>query len=187
MLRANDPIVSVVDLSTVVAVIYVIERDFPEIRLGQRASVTTDAYPDRTFQGTVVRKAPVLKEESRQARVEIEVPNPDGALAPGMFVRAEIQFDEHPDATVVPVSALVRRNGRRGVFLVDREEMTARFMPVRPGIVEGRVAEVSDPPLEGLVVTLGQHLLADGAKIRLPDAEPEGTRNSGAAPQRGQP
>ena len=172
MLRANDPIISLVDTSSVTTVIHVIERDFPEIRVGQVATVRTDAYPGREFQGHVVRRAPVLQEESRQARVEIDVPNPDGLLAPGMFVRAGIEFAEHLDAIVVPVSALARRNGREGVFHADVKEMKGRFVPVTLGIVNGDSAEVLDPKLDGLVVTLGHHLLEDGAPIALPDRQP---------------
>jgi len=180
MLKANDPIVSVVDLSSVTAVVYVIERDFPQIRVGQEATVMTDAYADRQFTGKVVRLAPVLKEESRQARVEIEIPNRDGLLAPGMFVRARIQFAEHPGATVVPVSALVRRNGNQGVFLADTEAMRGHFVAVRVGIVDGNLAEVLEPKLEGTVVTLGQHLLEDGAAIVLPGGPP-GSSGAGRA------
>jgi RND family efflux transporter MFP subunit len=180
MLKANDPIVSVVDLSSVTAVVYVIERDFPQIQVGQEATVMTDAYADRQFTGKVVRLAPVLKEESRQARVEIEIPNRDGLLAPGMFVRARIQFAEHPGATVVPVSALVRRNGNQGVFLADTEAMRGHFVAVRVGIVDGNLAEVLEPKLEGTVVTLGQHLLEDGAAIVLPGGPP-GSSGAGRA------
>jgi len=188
MLRANDPIVSVVDVSTVTAVVNVIERDFPEVGVGQLATVTTDAYENKQFTGKIVRRAPVLKEESRQARVEIEIPNAEGLLAPGMFVRTRIQFAEHKDATVVPVTALVQREGRQGVFLADTKEMKARFVPVKLGIVSGDSAEVTEPRLEGMVVMLGHHLLEDGSPITLPDARPpaaEGQPPAGApgAPQ----
>jgi RND family efflux transporter MFP subunit len=189
MLRANDPIVSIVDLKTVIGVINVIERDFPGIKVGQTAQITTDAYPGRTFTGTLVRFAPVLKEDSRQARVEIEVPNEEGLLAPGMFIRASIRFAEKQDATIVPLAAIASRNGRQGVFLVDTSEQTARFVPVTLGIVNGTRAEVVDPPLEGMVVTLGHHLLEDGAAITLPHEEAPATAPSAAgedtAPRRG--
>jgi RND family efflux transporter MFP subunit len=165
MLRANDPVVSIVDISTVKAIINVVEEDFPDIRVGQETTITTDAYGDRKFTGKVARRAPVLEEESRQARVEVEIPNPDRLLAPGMFVRATIQFDIHDDVTVVPGSALVRRNGDRGVFLADLENNSAKFIPVQTGIVDGEWVEIVEPELEGQVVTLGQHLLEDGASI----------------------
>ena len=176
MLRANDPVVSIVDVSTIIAQIHVIERDFPQIRIGQVARVTTDAYPDNAFEGRVVRKAPVLAEESRQAMVEIEIPNPDFRLAPGMYVRAAIRFAEIDDAVVVPESAVVQRDGVRGVFLVNREEQTAAFVPVETGISEEGNVQIKAPVLSGEVVTLGQHLLEDGAAIRIAAGTTEGAR-----------
>lgn len=168
MLRANQPIVSVLDLHTVKAVIHVIERDYAKIGLGQSAHIETDAYPGRSFEGRVVRVAPVLKETSRQARVDVEVPNPERLLKPGMFIRARIQFDKHEGATVVPRTALVYRDDRQGVFCVDEAKSLAHFLPVKVGIVEGELAEILEPALNGRVVTLGQHLLEDGAPILLP-------------------
>ena len=170
MLRANDQIVSIVDLSSVRAIINVVEQDFPNIRIGQATTISTDAYGDRIFTGMVARRAPVLKEESRQSRVEIEILNPDGLLAPGMFVRASIKFAEHHNVTVVPLTALVRRNGSRGVFLADMQEMKAHFIPLQVGITDGEWVEVLQPELEGMVVTLGQHLLEDGAAINVPES-----------------
>ena len=167
MLRANDPVVSIVDINTVIARINVIERDFPEIRIGQLATVTTDAYPGRTFDGFVVRRAPVLAEESRQALVEIEIPNKELLLAPGMYMRARIEFAKKPDVTVIPVSAIVNRGGRRGVFLSDEEGLTVAFVPIETGITQGGRAEVTAPDISGRVVTLGQHLLEDGADINI--------------------
>ncbi|MGM0404284.1 MAG: efflux RND transporter periplasmic adaptor subunit, partial [Thermodesulfobacteriota bacterium] len=167
MLRANDPIVAIVDIDPVVAQINVIERDFPEIRIGQRAIVSTDAYPDRTFDGLVVRRSPVLTEESRQAMVEIEIPNYDSLLAPGMYVRTRIEFERKRNAIVIPASSLVRREGKRGIFIADKDTQTASFVPVQTGIVEEERMEVTSPDIQGLVVTLGQHLLEDGAAVRI--------------------
>lgn len=167
MLAANAPIASVICIDTLKAVIHVIERDYPRIRPGQKAFITTDAYPGRTFTGTIARIAPVLKEAARQARVEIDVDNPGKALTPGMFVRVQIRFEQHENAVVVPVKALVRDNGTRSVFLVDRELSRVRLVPVEIGIIEGDLAEVTSPDLEGLVVTVGQHLLQDGSEIVL--------------------
>jgi RND family efflux transporter MFP subunit len=188
MLRANDPIVSILDLSYLTAVVHVIERDYSKIALGQQVALTTDACPGRTFTGTVVRVAPLLKEESRQARVEVEVPNQEGVLKPGMFVRAEIEFGRVPDATVVPVSALARRNGEQGVFLADLEQKKAHFVAVTPGIVNEDQVQVVSPPISGMVVSVGHHLLEDGSAIAVaagtataegPQGRPAGPRGDG--------
>lgn len=174
MLAVNTPIVSILDIDPLRAAIHIIERDYSRVQPGQEAMLTTDAYPATTFTGTVVRVAPLLKETSRQARVEIEVPNADRRLKPGMFIRARIEFRQQTDATVVPIAALARREGRQGVFLADLENRTARFVPVTLGIVNGDRAEVVSPKLSGSVVTLGQHLLTDGGAITVPDLEPTG-------------
>ena len=57
--------------------------------------------------------------------------------------------------------------------MANMEQKTARFVPVTLGIVNGTQAEVINPPLSGPVVTLGHHLLEDGAKIILPGERPK--------------
>jgi RND family efflux transporter MFP subunit len=181
MLAPNASIVSVLDIRALTGVIYVIERDYSKVRIGQQASVSTDAFPGKTFPGTVVRVAPILKETSREARVEIEVPNPEGLLKPGMFIRVQIEFSRFDEATVVPISAVAKRNGQQGVFQVDMQEMTAKFVPVDLGIVNNERAQILTPQLTGQVVTLGHHLLEEGSSIILPgrgDARKKPTEKS---------
>ena len=138
------------------------------MQIGLDAVAKTDAFPGKAFSGKIVRVAPLLKETSREARVEIEIPNHGGLLKPGMFTRVHIEFDQHDNATVVPLDALVKRNGEEGVFVADLEERKAYFLPVIPGIFNGNRAEIVSPSLSGYVVTLGHHLLEDGASIILP-------------------
>jgi len=201
LVQTNQPIVSVLENNPLVAVVFVVERDYPKMHVGQQALVTTDAYPGKTFTGDIKRIAPLLKETSRQARVEIEVPNPEHLLKPGMFVRARVEFDSHDNVPLIPLGALVRRAGQQGVFLVEGSEssvlsatsqerpslsaLRVRFVPVTVGIIDGEVVEVADPALAGTVVTLGNHLLEDGSRITLPQATetkpepPPGARTEG--------
>ena len=189
MLAPNTSIVSILDIDSLLALIYVIERDYSKVRIGQEGIVSTDAFPGRNFSGKVLRLAPLLKETSRQARVEIEVPNPEGLLKPGMFVRVQIEFTHKENATVVPVSALIKRKGVVGVFLADPAEMKARFFPLTIGIVNSEWAEVVKPSLDGSVVTLGHHLLEEGSTIILPPAKPvgQGTGTAGHKDEEARP
>jgi RND family efflux transporter MFP subunit len=173
LVSVNQPIVSVLENNPLTGVVFVIERDYPKMGVGQEAVVTTDAYPRQVFRGSIRRIAPLLRENSRQARVEIEIANADHLLKPGMFVRAQVEFASHEQAMLVPISALVRRDGKEGVFLVENDgsqepALRARFVPVTTGIISGEVAEVREPVLSGQVVTLGNHLLEDGARVILP-------------------
>jgi len=169
MLTPNAPILSILEIQTVIAAIYVTDKDYFRIKTGQNAVVSSKAFPEITFSGRIARIAPLLKETSREARVEIEIPNPDELLKPGMFVSAQIEFTTKNNATVVPVSAVVKRENKQGVFVADTQNKTAQFVPVSLGIVNGEWAEIVEPnSLSGFVVTLGQHLLGNGSPITLP-------------------
>jgi RND family efflux transporter MFP subunit len=168
MLTQNTPIISILDNSSMTAVIDIIESDYSKIRIGQETFITTDAYPDKQFVGRIARIAPELSEASRQARVEIDIPNTEGLLKPGMFARVNILFQNHPNATAVPLAAITINKEQKGVFLVDKPNMIVHFIPVKTGIQQGDMIEIIEPSIQGEVVTLGNNQLEDGKKIRLP-------------------
>ena len=181
MLAPNTPMASILDISSLVAVISVIERDYSKLKPGLAAAISTDAHPGLRFSGRVVRVAPILKQTTREARVEIEIPNHDLLLKPGMFVRVQIEFARHENACVVPLSALVKRDGVEVVFRADTEARSVRRIPVTVGIRNGGQAEILDPPLTGSVVVLGHHLLEDGSRIIVPSAEGASDRSPKSA------
>lgn len=172
MLTASSPILSILEINPLIAVIHITDKDYFRIERGQDAIVSSDAIPDSVVSGKIVRIAPLLKETSREARIEIEIPNSEELFKPGMFVNVQIVFATHSDVTVVPVSSVVKRDNQQGVFLADLENRTAQFVPVKVGITSSELAEIIDPPsLSGSVVTLGQHMLVHGSPIILPQKE----------------
>ena len=112
----NAPVVDVVDISRVRLVVNVVERDLKELKAGDGAKVEVDAFPGETFQGRIARVAPVLDPATRTAPIEIEVPNADFRLKPGMYARAGITTHVKKDTLVVPLDAVADLGGRRGVF-----------------------------------------------------------------------
>jgi RND family efflux transporter MFP subunit len=173
MVGSSTAILSVIELQPITAVIHVTEKDYFRLKPNQPVALTSGAFPGREFQGQVARIAPLLKETSREARVEVNVDNADGSLKPGMFVNARIEFADKAGATIVPVSAVVTRNGRQGLFLADLAAKKAVFLPVTVGIVEGDRAEILEPAqATGQVVTLGHHLLENGTALILPGEAP---------------
>jgi RND family efflux transporter MFP subunit len=171
---ANAPLLSIVELDPITGVIFVSERDYARLGAGQAVSLATDAHPGATFSGRIVRIAPVFREATRQARVEIEIPNPRYQLKPGMFIRATVILERVAQAVIVPDAALTVRDGRTGVFLVSEDGRSASWRNVTVGIRDGARVQVSGDGLSGRVVTLGQQLVNDGSPILIP-AQEDGT------------
>ena len=177
MLTPNAPILSLLEINPLLAIIHITDKDYFRIKPGQSALINSDALANQTATGEIVRIAPLLKETSREARVEIEFANPESLFKPGMFINVRIEFATHEQATVVPVSSVVKRNDQQGIFLADPENNVVQFVPVTVGISTSELAEILEPSLiEGQVVTLGQHLLADGSPIIL--SEPSSFQDS---------
>ena len=165
----NAPLLRIVELDRLVAVFYVTEQDYALLKQGQEVELRTDAYPAEVFSGRVSRIAPVFRESTRQARVELLVDNPETRLKPGMFVRILVMLQRAENATIVPERALVVRNGKSGVFVVDEDGASVRWQVVELGIRQQERVQVVTPGVEGRVVTLGQQLLDDGFAISVAD------------------
>jgi RND family efflux transporter MFP subunit len=166
---ANGALLRIVELDAVKAVIFVAERDYARLDPGQPALLTTDAFPAKRFEGRIERIAPVFREATRQARVELIVPNKELLLKPGMFVRATVVLDRIADAAQVPEQALTERNGENGVFVVNEDGQSVAWRKVNIGIRQDGRVQVTGRGLAGRVVMLGQQLLKDGSAITLPD------------------
>jgi RND family efflux transporter MFP subunit len=169
MLAPNSAVVTVIGIDTVVVRTTVIERVYGQVAMGQTAEIQADAFPERTFFGKVSRIAPMLQEASRVAQMEIEVANDSLLLKPGMFCKVTLVVAEKDSAQLVPTAAVVTRNGTSGVFVVRSGETTTHFVPVQIGISAPDLTEILAPAIDGLVVSLGQHLLQEGSTVILPE------------------
>lgn len=172
---ANAPIISIIDLDALRAVTFVTDRDFARLQVGQVTRIRSDARPGEEFEGRVERIAPLLREDSRQARVEILIANQERRLSPGFFVNVEVDVEQLDNALVVPRDAITRHGGQIGVFLLDDDfegnEAEVRWVPVVEGVRSADVVQVLEPQISGRVVTLGQHRLSDGSRVRLVSVE----------------
>ncbi|MCU0657032.1 MAG: efflux RND transporter periplasmic adaptor subunit [Polyangiaceae bacterium] len=143
----------------------VTEREAGGLAVGMQARVQVDALPGQSFEGQVVRIAPAFDTASRTLDAEVHLPNPRLELRPGMYGRAFLRLAVHPQAAVIPATAVQVSNRQSYVFVIDGDK--ARRQPIRPGVDGGTWVEV----LEGLkpgedVVVAGADGLAPGTKVR---------------------
>jgi cobalt-zinc-cadmium efflux system membrane fusion protein len=104
------------DLSATWVVCDVYENDLANVRLGDAANITLNAYPDRKFQGKVSNIGTILDPNLRTAKVRIEVQNP-GIMRIGMFVRATFHGQSTEMHTIVPASAILHMHDRDFVYV----------------------------------------------------------------------
>lgn len=185
---ANAPVASVVDIRTVRMVANLVEKDVKRVPVGTQARVEVDAFPGETFTGRVSRVAPVFDPATRTAEMEIEVPNADFRLKPGMYARVQLTVGTRPNALTVPSNAVVNLDGSAGVFLAAARSadapqpaaagaVTVRFQPVETGLRDGQQIEITSGLSEGTqVITTGAGALKDGDLVL-----PAGTGRRGGA------
>ncbi|MFO0624402.1 MAG: efflux RND transporter periplasmic adaptor subunit [Polyangiales bacterium] len=163
---STGPVLTVVATDALRVFVPVTERDAASVRLGQTAELTVDALPGRTFAARVSRLAPAFDAVTRTLDAEVLVPNPDGALRPGMYGRAVIVTGERAGAVLAPVSALQRAGERWFAFVVRDGRASRREVTV--GVEEGEAVEVTRGLAAGdELVTAGLDALSDNAAVRV--------------------
>jgi RND family efflux transporter MFP subunit len=132
---------------------------------GVDAVVRVPEMPDRTFPGKVTRFAKALAPGTRTLLTEIDVPNPDGALSPGVYCTVELHIPRKAPSVLVPADAIVF-NGD-GVQVAVTENGEAHFRKVTVARDFGTEVEVRDGIKPGDEVILRPMInLADGSKVQ---------------------
>jgi HlyD family secretion protein len=123
---AKAPLLEIVALDPVRVVVDVPESDAVMVEKGAAASVRIDALGPTPFAGQVARATWSLSQATRTMRVEIDVPNPQRRLRPGMFAHAKITAAERPDALVLPKSAILGGPGKPACWVIGANSQLVR-------------------------------------------------------------
>jgi multidrug efflux pump subunit AcrA (membrane-fusion protein) len=166
MVKDTTPILTLMDLSVVKMMVNVIEKEFIHLQKGQPVKITVAAFPGRAFEGRIAIITPALDLQSRTAEIQVSIPNPGYILNPGMFGRVEIPLRSNPQATLVPIQALISEEDKDFVYVLKDGKAYRR--PIQKGIVKDTLVEI----IRGLnpgeqVVTAGQEFLQNEMPVRL--------------------
>lgn len=161
-------VVTVMQVNPLKVNVGISEQYYPLIKKGMKAEITADVYTGEKFTGTVFRIAPTINPATRSFVAEIEVPNRNELLKPGMFVRISMNLGE-VETFVVPAATVLVQEGTNTRFLFVDDSSTAKRIEVQLGKrFDDYVEVISDVLQEGVsLVCEGQAKLISGDKIEV--------------------
>ncbi len=156
----RSAVVTVMQVNPLKVNVGISEQYYPLIKKGMKAEITADVYSDEKFTGTVFRIAPTINPATRSFIAEVEVPNRNDLLKPGMFVRVSMDLGE-VETFVVPASTVLLQEGTniRYVF-VDENSIAKRIEVILGKRFDDKLEIISDNLKEGdKLVSEGQSRL----------------------------
>jgi len=179
-IQTGQHLFDIVDFDSIVARIYVPEKNLQALRPGQPARILAQAIEGREYDGVVKRIAPIVDARSGTVKVTVAVGRQPGLL-PGMYVDVDLVTATHNQAVLVPKRALVYDDDEIFVYRLADDRRVERIH-IEPMLADKRFVE----PRGGLtagdeVVIAGQAGLKDGARVSLPGDEDADEETDAAA------
>jgi len=166
----GQPVVTIVKTRDVKVVASVTEQDAPKVTRGAEVHVLLHALPDSPLRGTVARLGRSLDPKTRTLTVEVDVPNAQEVLLPGMTGRAEIVVGKRENALLLPVTAVLNLEEASYVYVVREKDGKPRAhrVQVKLGVDRGDWLEI----LEGIsptdqVILVGRELVTEGTWVEV--------------------
>ena len=166
LVEQNTVIGKVVDYSQVIVDLKIPNSQMAAIDLGQEVRVTNYAFRERTFIGRIAVLDPTLDPVTRTFRVEVTVDNPDLALRPGMFIKADVVVEQRRDIITIPRELVLTRQNRKVVFVEEEGRAQQRF--IETGLEDDTHVEVLEGLFEGeRVITSNYETLRSRTQVRV--------------------
>jgi RND family efflux transporter MFP subunit len=182
--QLTQPLLSVARTDKVRVMVQVPDDDVPLLNVGDPVDVTIDALRGEKFTGTVSRYANAEDSQTRLMRAEVDLPNPDNRLHPGMYGRAIIHLSPNEQALRVPSAAILEQSSGGHASLYVVRDGKAELRHIRIGKDNGAVVEVVDglSPDDDVIVSHSDELadgvavqVIDGGSVQKQDTVPERT------------
>jgi len=120
-LDSGKTIVTLQQLDPVFVDFHLPQKNLGEMHVGQKVTLTLDAFADKSFEGVLSAISPKVDSDTRNVQVEAKVPNPDRVLTPGMFANASIEVGSQQRNLTLPQTAVVYNPYGETVFIVKKK------------------------------------------------------------------
>jgi len=165
-ITVNQHLFDIIDFDSIVARVYVPEREIDRLRPGQQVRILSEAFQGETRHGVVDRLAPVVDPKTGTVKVTVRIPRHE-RLLPGMYVSVELVTATHEEALLVPKRALVYDADQMFVFRVKEDGVAERLL-IEAVLEDRQNIEPAGRLEDGdRLVVAGQAGLKDGAEVRI--------------------
>ncbi len=138
----------------------VLESEIGKMKVGREVELKFSAYPGQVFKGRVHAISPIVDPADKTCNVIVEMVNVDQAVKPGMHAEVEIAAEIYPDRLLVPQDAILTRNQRKLVFVVEGDRAKWKYIAI--GLENEEYAEVLPTDDPGGEIEPGNQVLIDG-------------------------
>lgn len=167
MYSGGEPVLTVEQITPVKLLINVSETYFTKVKKGAPVHVKLDVFGDEEFEGKISLVYPTIDPATRTFQVEIQLPNRDQKVRPGMFARATLNFGTQ-DNVVVPDLAIVKQAGSGDRYVYVYKDGKVSYNKVELGRRMGAEYELrSGVPDNSQVVVAGQARLINGTEVEV--------------------
>ena len=181
MAAAGTPLLTIMDLSSVIAKAHIPEHDAAALRVGDRGTMTAPGI-DKPIEGKVTVVSPALDPSSTTVEVWFEAKNPKQELKPGTSVQLSLTAQTLKDALVIPSSSVLTAPDGSTTVMVAGSDGRAHQTAIRLGIHNGDDVQVIDGVKENeKVISSGAYGLPDKTKIKIQGSSPAGDAAKSAA------
>ena len=164
---ASGAILTVMQIQPVKVLVNVSESDFTKVKQGMPVDVNVEVYGDELFKGKVSLIHPTIDASTRTFVTEINIPNADNRIRPGMFARVNIDFGA-AERVVVPDRAVIKRSGSGDRFVYVYKDGKVSFNQVRLGRhIDDTYELISGVESGSMVVTAGHTRLKNGDSVKI--------------------
>lgn len=160
-IRERQKIISIPDASEMKVEIKIHETWVDKVQPGQQAKITISAFPDKTFTGKVLKKAPLadpeewLNPDLKVYSTDVSIDGTHEFLKTGMTAKVEIIIEELKNVISIPIQAVVNRNGKKVCYVMGSKEPKQRevdtglfndnFVEIKSGLAEGEKVLLNPP------------------------------------------
>ena len=168
MYAMAQPIYTVQQITPVKVLVAISETEYTKVKKGDKVTLTADALPGKSFEGTVGRLYPTMDAVTHTFNVEVVVPNTRRELRPGMYVRANVNFGDNRSITVPDTAVLkMQGSGTRTIFVINDEGVSEVRMVTLGRHWDGKYEILSGLQEGDRVVYKGNSTLKAGVEVEI--------------------